>query len=117
MKNKCTKCGGETIPRFFYKKSKLTISLDQYTKVLYSLFLLYIKVEKYQNIVKVSRRQLAFISYKAFFKKRDLELVSLSHFFCIIFRENYFLCHILLLDQISLSSCIYFMIYWGKCVL
>ena len=35
-----TKCGGETIPRSFYKKSKLTISLDQYSKVLYVLFLL-----------------------------------------------------------------------------
>ena len=24
-----TKCGGETIPRFFFKKSKLSISLNQ----------------------------------------------------------------------------------------
>ena len=36
-----TKCGGETIPRPFFKKSKLSISLDQYCKVLNSLFLLY----------------------------------------------------------------------------
>ena len=36
-----TKYGGETISRPFYEKSKLTISLDQYFKVLYSLFLLY----------------------------------------------------------------------------
>ena len=28
-----TKCGGETISRPFSKKSKLSISLDQYTKV------------------------------------------------------------------------------------
>ena len=35
-----TKCGGETIPRPFSKKSKLSISLDQYSKVLYILFLL-----------------------------------------------------------------------------
>ena len=33
-----TKCGGETIPRPFSKKSKLSISLDQYSKVLYILF-------------------------------------------------------------------------------
>ena len=36
-----TKCAGETIPRPLPKKSKLTISLDQYYKVLNSLFLLY----------------------------------------------------------------------------
>ena len=35
-----TKCGGETIPGPFSKKSKLSVSLDQYSKVLYSLFLL-----------------------------------------------------------------------------
>ena len=28
-----SKCGGETIPRPFYKRSKLSISLDQYPKV------------------------------------------------------------------------------------
>ena len=39
-----TKCGAETISRPFSKKSKLGISLDQYAKVLYSLFLLYAKL-------------------------------------------------------------------------
>ena len=39
-----TKCGVETIPRPFSKKSKLSVSLDQYSKVLYSLFLLYAKL-------------------------------------------------------------------------
>ena len=36
-----TKCGRETIPRPF---SKLSISLDQYSKVLYILFLLFAKL-------------------------------------------------------------------------
>ena len=36
-----TKCAGETIPRPLSKNSKLSISLDQYCKVLNSLFLLY----------------------------------------------------------------------------
>ena len=36
-----SKCGGETSPRHFSKKLKLAISLDQWSKVLYSLFLLY----------------------------------------------------------------------------
>ena len=36
-----TKYGEETSPRPFSKTSKLSISLDQHSKVLYSLFLLY----------------------------------------------------------------------------
>ena len=39
-----TKCGGETIPRPFLKKSKLSISLDQCSKVLFVLFLLFGKL-------------------------------------------------------------------------
>ena len=39
-----TKCGGETSPRLFFEKLKLSISLDQYSNVLYSLFLLYAKL-------------------------------------------------------------------------
>ena len=35
-----TKCGEETSPRPFSEKLKLTITLDQFSKVLYSLFLL-----------------------------------------------------------------------------
>ena len=34
------KCAGETIPRPLPKKTKLSVSLDQYCKVLNSLFLL-----------------------------------------------------------------------------
>ena len=39
-----TECGGETIPRPISEKLKLSISLVQYSKVLYSLFLLYAKL-------------------------------------------------------------------------
>ena len=38
------KCGGETIPVPFLKKSKLSISLDQCSKVLLVLFLLFGKL-------------------------------------------------------------------------
>ena len=41
LEKSCTKCGVETIPRPFSKKIKLSISLDQLSKVLYSLFLFY----------------------------------------------------------------------------
>ena len=39
-----TKCGGETSPSPFSEKLKLSMPLDQYSKVLYSLFLLYGKL-------------------------------------------------------------------------
>ena len=47
-----TKCGGETSLRYFSEKLKLSISLDQQSKVLYSLLLLYSKlrgIEIYRN--------------------------------------------------------------------
>ena len=39
-----TKCALDTVPRPLYKKSKLSISLDQSCKVLNSFFLLYAKL-------------------------------------------------------------------------
>ena len=48
----CTNCGGETIPRPFSENPKLSISLDQQSKLLYRLFLLYTKlraIEIYRN--------------------------------------------------------------------
>ena len=44
LKKSYTKCGGETIPRPFTKKSKLSISLGQLSKVSYSLFSFYAKL-------------------------------------------------------------------------
>ena len=43
-----TKCGGETFPRPFSEKSKLSIYLDQYFKVLL-LFLLLAKLRTIEN--------------------------------------------------------------------
>ena len=46
------KCVAETSPKLFSEKLKLSISLDQWSKVLYSLFLLYAKlraIEIYWN--------------------------------------------------------------------
>ena len=39
-----TKYGGESSPRPFSQKLKLSITLDQYCEVLHSLFLLYVKL-------------------------------------------------------------------------
>ena len=52
LKKSYSMCGGESIVRLFSKKSKLSLSLDQYPKVLYSFFLLYAKlrvIEIYWN--------------------------------------------------------------------
>ena len=40
-----TKCGRETSPRPFTEKLKLSIILGEYSKVLYSLFLLHAKLK------------------------------------------------------------------------
>ena len=43
----CTECLGEASPRSFFKKSKISISLDEQSEYLYNLFLLYLQVEDY----------------------------------------------------------------------
>ena len=44
LEKSCTKFGGETSPKLSSEKLKLDITLDQYSKVLYSLLLLYVKL-------------------------------------------------------------------------
>ena len=45
---------------------KLSIFLDQQSEMLQSLFLLYVQVEVYQNMLKLSYILLAFTLYKTF---------------------------------------------------
>ena len=75
-----TKCGGETIPRPFSKKSKLSISRDQYSKVLYSLFLFCLYCSPRSGLSKVIETKMQtiyFYSYKAFFKNKKRSGTSL----------------------------------------
>ena len=96
------KCGGETVPRLFPEKTILRISLDQQSKVLCSLFLLYFKL----RAIETDHLHLPCI--KLFYKtKRGLELVHLSHILQG-FEEKYFSCYILLTDQVILSGCFCF---------
>ena len=48
LEKSCTKCGAKTSPRPFSGKLKLNISLDQQSKVLNSLFLLYPKLRPFE---------------------------------------------------------------------
>ena len=76
-----TKCGGEAIPRIFYKKSKLNISLDQYPEV-YRVGLYYIPNCGLSKYVETKLQTTCFYLILSIFVKikRGLELVSLSHF-------------------------------------
>ena len=76
-----TKCGGETSPRPFSWKLKFSISLDQQSKVLYSLLLLYGKLRAIEIYRNKATDYLLSPHIKLFQKiKRGLELVSLPHF-------------------------------------
>ena len=63
------KFGGEPFLRPFSEALKLSISLDQSSKVSYNLFIV-CQAEGYQNILKLSCRPLAFTSYKDFYIKQ-----------------------------------------------
>ena len=49
LKMSSAKCGGKTIPRPFFKRSKLSISLNQYFEVLHILFLLFAKLRTIES--------------------------------------------------------------------
>ena len=50
LEKSCTKCVGEASSGPFHKKSKFSISLDQQSEMISSLFLLCVQVEVYQTI-------------------------------------------------------------------
>ena len=73
------KCGGEISPRPFSKKPNLAISLHQWSRVLYNLFLLYGNVsEDYRNILKLTCRPLVLTSYCNFWIKICLLLYGIN---------------------------------------
>ena len=76
LEKQCIKCGEKLVPRPFAKKAKFSISLDQQSEVLCSLFLLYVQVDCYRNVLKLGCRPLAFVQET----KRNLKLISLPYF-------------------------------------
>ena len=78
-----TKSGGKASPKPFYKKSKLSISLDQQSEMLYTWFLMHVQVKIYQNILKMRCWTLAFTLNKAFLKKEKASGTSLSASFSV----------------------------------
>ena len=68
--------------------------------------------------MKLSCRPLAFPSYQATLENKQSSGISLpAPIFCIIFEEKCFLCYIILINQASLSGCLYLVRYWVMCLL
>ena len=89
LKKSFTKSDEETMLRPFSKKSKFSISLDQDSKVLFSLFVIICQVEGYRNILKLNCRSLAFTSHKAFFKNKKMSGTSIPATFSARFPRFY----------------------------
>ena len=110
-----TKYGREKSPTLFSKESLLTLSLNQLSEISYSLLLLYIQVEDYQNILKLRYWSLAFTTCKAFLRKKRrprtslLELISTS--FSIWFlKKNIFhaiFCYLKKFHRLIVNTCQY----------
>ena len=68
-------------PDPFLKKSQMSISLDQQSEMLYSLFLLHVQVEVYQYLLEL-RCYYLFLPYIKFFckTKGGLKLVFIPYF-------------------------------------
>ena len=100
----------ETIPRPFSKKSKLSISLDQYSKVLYIWFFIVCQVEDYRKWLKLSCRSFAFALYEAFLKNKNGCGTSLPASFSAWFlKKNIFVVTFCYLDKFQ---CLVAFISW-----
>ena len=85
-----TECDGEISPRLFSEKWKLSISLDQLSKIFYSFVFIVSQVEDYRNILELSWAHLL---------------------------SPHITLYVLLIDQISLPGCPYFVRHWAICLL
>ena len=54
LKKPYTKCGGETSPRPFSEKLKLSISLDKQSEFFFQFVLLDLQADNYHNVLKLS---------------------------------------------------------------
>ena len=110
-----TKCDGEAIPRSFFKNIKLSISLNQQYKVLYSFFFIICQVEDYRNILKVSSRSFVTSSYKVFYKnkKRSKTSLPVSYSTWFLKKKIYIILFYYLIK--FLSVCLYFIGQYVYC--
>ena len=93
----------------------MSISLDQQSKVSYNLFIFFVQVEDYQNILNLRCRPMVLLHVKPFEKNKKRSVTSLPASFST--RKRNLSCYILLTDQVSLSVCLYFFRYLAICLL
>ena len=109
-----TKSGGETIPRPYSKKPKLSASWIKCIKF-YAVCFNCMPIVCYRNILKWSCTPLTFTSYKAFLKNKKRSRTSLTASFSAwLLKKNIYL---VVFYQISLCGFLYFVEYWAICVL
>ena len=76
-----TKCGRESSPKPFSEKFKLSIYLDQQSKVLYNLFLLYGKLRAIDIYIETKLQTTCFCLILSFFLKQNRSGTSLPPYF------------------------------------
>ena len=83
-----TECGRETIPRPFSKKSKLSISQNQYSKNVIYFVLVVCQVDDYRKWLKLRCSLFTFISNKAFLKTKKRSRTSLPALFSALYLKK-----------------------------
>ena len=112
------KCVEEVSLRFFHKKSKLTISLDQQSENVINFILVECPIwvlPKY--ITSKVLTTCYYLTWMSFLKKKQIRNKSAKLIVSMIFKYNYSSQDILFSNQILLPDCFYFLRYWTICVL
>ena len=111
-----TKYGGETSPRPFFVKSKLNISLDHSLKFYTVSFCRMTSSRTTKIHWNQGADHLLLLHIKLFKKFKKWSGPSLPASFLPLFLKKN-ISHVLLIDQISLFDCLYFLRYWAICKL
>ena len=109
-----SKCLGVASPKPFHIKSKFGISLKRQSEMFYGLFLLYVQVVVYQNILKLKCWPLAFtlnkVKKKKKRKKRGLDIFTYYHFLHDFWRKIFLTFYSI--NWLNFIDCPYMLRYW-----
>ena len=111
-----TECSGETIPWPFSKKSKLSISLDQQSKVLYGLFLLYARLRTIKIYWNWATYHLLLPYMKLFFQSESGTSLTVS-FSASFFKKKKFILYSITRPNFIVWLPLLRERYWAICVL
>ena len=111
-----TECSGETIPWPFSKKSKLSISLDQQSKVLYGLFLLYARLRTIKIYWTWATYHLLLPYMKLFFQSESGTSLTVS-FSASFFKKKKFILYSITRPNFIVWLPLLRERYWAICIL